>query len=207
MLDDVPGALWTREMIDAERVRADDDGCPVREGSPVQMRRVVIAVDPSGTAGAGSENEGDDVGIVAAGLGDDGRAYVLGDHSCNLSPEGWARRVAEVYSMHKADRIVAERNFGGAMVEAVLKAAADLPVTVVTASRGKVARAEPIAALYEQGRVSHVGSFAQLEDQCCSMTPSGYVGEGSPDRADALVWALTELMLGKGKRPGLGDVL
>ncbi len=207
MLDDVPGALWTREMIDAERVRADDDGFPVREGSPVQMRRVVIAVDPSGTAGAGSESEGDDVGIVAAGLGDDGRAYVLGDHSCNLSPEGWARRVAEVYSMHKADRIVAERNFGGAMVEAVLKAAADLPVTVVTASRGKVARAEPIAALYEQGRVSHVGSFAQLEDQCCSMTPSGYVGEGSPDRADALVWALTELMLGKGKRPGLGDVL
>ena len=132
-----------------------------------------------------------------AGMGEDGRASVLGDHTCQLSPEGWARRVAEVYSLHEADRVVAERNFGGAMVEAVLRAAApDLPVKVVTASRGKVARAEPIAALYEQGKVSHVGGFAALEDQCCSMTPSGYVGEGSPDRADALVWALTELALG-----------
>lgn len=183
MLDDVPGALWTREMFDAARVK-----------EPPRMKRVVIAVDPSGTTGTG---EGDDIGIVAAGLGEDGRGYVLGDHTCQLSPEGWARRVAEVYEFHEADRVVAERNFGGAMVEAVLRAAApNLPVKVVTASRGKVARAEPIAALYEQGRVSHVGAFAALEDQCCSMTPSGYVGEGSPDRADALVWALTELMLG-----------
>lgn len=197
MLDDVVGALWTREMFDAERVKADPLGGVFRNGAKVRLKRVVIAVDPSGTAGAASENVGDDVGIVAAGLGDDGRAYVLGDYSCNLSPEGWARRVSEVYSMHKADRVVAERNFGGAMVEAVLRAAQpDLPVKVVTASRGKVARAEPIAALYEQGRVSHVGGFANLEDQCCFMTPSGFVGEGSPDRADALVWALTELALG-----------
>lgn len=207
MLDDVPGALWTRAMFDDERVKPSDDGLPIRNGSKVQLRRVVISVDPSGTSGAGSDSEGDDVGIVAAGLGDDGRGYVLGDHSVNLSPEGWARRVADVYSLHAADRIVAERNFGGAMVEAVIRAAAPkLPVTVVTASRGKVARAEPIAALYEQGRISHLGAFPALEDQCCSMTPSGYVGEGSPDRADALVWALTELMLGKA-RPSLADVL
>lgn len=185
MLDDVPGALWTRDMIDAQRRR-----------DPPELQRIVISVDPSGTAGAGSENMGDDVGIVAAGLGIDGRGYVLDDHSCNLSPDGWGRRVREVYSLHRADRIIAERNFGGAMVEAVIKAQdKSLPVKVITASRGKVARAEPIAALYEQGRVSHVGSFAALEDQMCAMTPSGYVGEGSPDRADAMVWALTELML------------
>lgn len=185
MLDDVPGALWTRDMIDARRLKTAPD-----------LRRIVIAVDPSGTSGAGNEGVGDDIGIVAAGIGFDGRGYVLDDHSCNLSPDGWGRRVREVFSLHKADRIVAERNFGGAMVEAVIKAQdKSLPVKVVTASRGKVARAEPISALYEQERVSHVGGFAELEDQMCAMTPSGYVGEGSPDRADALVWALTELML------------
>lgn len=185
MLDDVPGALWTRDMIDGTRRK-----------EPPDLQRIVIAVDPSGTSGSGSDNQGDDIGIVAAGIGVDGRGYVLDDHSCNLSPDGWGRRVREVYTLHGADRIIAERNFGGAMVEAVIKAQdKSLPVKVVTASRGKVARAEPIAALYEQGRVSHVGSFADMEDQMCSMTPSGYVGEGSPDRADALVWALTELML------------
>lgn len=185
MLDDVVGALWTRDMIEATRIK-----------EPPAMRRVVIAVDPSGTSGNG---EGDDIGIVAAGVGIDGRAYVLGDYSCNLSPDGWARRVAEVYSMHNADRIVAERNFGGAMVEAVIRAAdKSLPVKMVTASRGKVARAEPVAAMYEQGRISHCGGFSALEDQMCAMTPGGYVGEGSPDRADALVWALTELMLDQG---------
>ena len=183
MLDDVQGALWSRDMLDSTRVK-----------DAPEMRRVVIAVDPSGTAGGG---EGDDIGIVAAGIGMDGRGYVLGDYSCNLSPEGWARRVAEVYSMHRADRVIAERNFGGAMVEAVIRASdGTLPVKMVTASRGKVARAEPIAALYEQGRIGHVGGFPPLEDQMCAMTPAGYVGEGSPDRADALVWALTELMLG-----------
>lgn len=188
MLDDVPGALWTREMLDETRVKVAPD-----------MQRIIIAVDPSGTSGAGSESVGDDIGIIAAGLGVDGRGYLLEDYSCNLSPDGWGRRVRDAYAAHKADRIIAERNFGGAMVEAVIKAQdKTLPVTVVTASRGKVARAEPIAALYEQKRVSHVGGFAALEDQLCAMTPSGFIGEGSPDRADALVWALTELMLGKG---------
>lgn len=184
MLDDVPGALWTRDMLDGTRLKETPD-----------CRRIVVAVDPSGTAG-GSEG-GDDIGIVIAGLGMDGRGYVLADWSCNLSPEGWGRRVREAYAHYKADRIIAERNFGGAMVEAVIQAVdKKLPVTLVTASRGKVARAEPIAALYEQGRISHVGGFPELEDQLCSMTPSGYMGDNSPDRADALVWALSELMLG-----------
>lgn len=185
MLDDVPGALWTRDMIDETRKKAAPD-----------LRRIVVSVDPSGTAGAGTEGQGDDVGIVVAGIGFDGRGYVLDDFSCNLSPDGWGRRVQEAYTSFKADRIIAERNFGGAMVEAVIKARdKSLPVSVVTASRGKIARAEPIAALYEQGKVSHIGGLADLEDQMCAMTPSGYVGDGSPDRADALVWALTELML------------
>lgn len=182
MLDDVPGALWTRAML---------DDCRVKEAPA--LRRVVIGVDPSGTSGGG---EGDDIGIVAAGVGIDGRAYVLGDYSCNLSPEGWARRVGYACATHQADRIVAERNFGGAMVEAVIRTVdTKLPVRLVTASRGKIVRAEPVAALYEQGRVSHVGAFPEMEDQLCGFTPSGYVGDNSPDRADALVWALTELML------------
>jgi predicted phage terminase large subunit-like protein len=180
LLEDVAGALWKTEDFETHRLR----------GAP-QLRRIVVAVDPSGTKGGG---EGDDIGIVVAGKGDDGRFYVLEDATCQLSPDGWARRVKTAYDRWDADRVVAERNFGGAMVESVLRTAArDLPVKMVTASRGKVARAEPIAALYEQSKVSHVGEFRELEDQLCAMTPGGYVGEGSPDRADALVWALSEL--------------
>ncbi len=181
LLEDVQGALWTAAMIDAHRLRAAPDG----------LRRIVVAVDPSGTAGGG---QGDDIGIVVAGTGDDGRFYVLEDASCNLSPDGWARRVVETFGKWNADRVVAEKNFGGAMVEAVLRTASkNLPITMVTASRGKIARAEPVAALYEQGKVSHCGTFHALEDQMCAMTGAGFVGEGSPDRADALVWALSAL--------------
>lgn len=184
LLEDVPGALWTAEMIDAHRLRAAPD-----------LKRIVVAVDPSGTKG---DDSGDDIGIVVAGLGMDGRSYVVEDATCQLSPDGWARRVADTYERWKADRVIAEKNFGGAMVEAVLRTAAkDLPVKLVTASRGKIVRAEPVAALYEQGKVTHCGVFNELENQLCAMTGGGYVGEGSPDRADALVWALTELMLGK----------
>ena len=180
---EVNGALWTLEGVDSHR----------SDASP-ELQRVVVAVDPSGTKGDG---RGDDIGIVVAGLGVDGRAYVLADRSCQMSPEGWGRRAVDAYREFNADRIVAERNFGGAMVETVIRIA-DRHVSYkeVTASRGKVVRAEPIAALYEQGKVSHVGSFPDLEDQMANMTAAGYVGEGSPDRADALVWALTELMLG-----------
>lgn len=189
-LDDLPGALWTRAMFEAKRVRA----------AP-QMQRVVVAVDPSGTAGM-SDN-GDDIGIVVAGKGIDGRGYVLADRTCKLSPDGWGRQAAIAYHEFKADRLVAERNFGGAMVEHVIRTVdRNVSYREVTASRGKVARAEPVAALYEQGRVSHVGGFSAMEDQMCQIGPDGYIGEGSPDRADALVWAITDLMLtGSDNRP------
>lgn len=193
MLDDLPGALWTRAMFDDNRVREAPD-----------LQRIVVAVDPSGTAGA--SDDGDSIGIVVAGKGVDGRGYVLADQSCKLSPDGWGRRAVNAYfggwsetpGRFKADRIVAERNFGGAMVEHVIRTV-DPKVSYkeVTASRGKVARAEPVAALYEQGRISHVGALPHVEDQCCLIGPDGFIGEGSPDRADALVWALTELMLGE----------
>ena len=189
ILDDVPGALWTRDGLD--RARRGADGQSLREAPALQ--RVVVAVDPSGTRGHG----GDSVGIIVAGKGLDGIAYVLADRTCSLSPHGWGRRAVEAYHAFKADRIVAERNFGGAMVEHVIRTTdPQAAYRDVVASRGKAVRAEPIAALYEQGRVKHIGSFPMLEDQMAAFTPDGYVGEGSPDRADALVWALTELMLG-----------
>jgi phage terminase large subunit-like protein len=187
VLDDVPGALWTRAMLDALRMGADD--------KVPQLQRVVVGVDPSGTSGD-SEGGNNEVGIVVAGKGVDGHAYVLADYTCDLSPEGWGRQVINAYKRHEADRVVAEINYGGAMVEAVLRSI-DRKVSYrsVTASRGKIVRAEPIAALYEQGKVHHVGGLAELEDQMCAFTSNGYVGEGSPDRGDALVWALTEVML------------
>jgi len=187
ILDDVPGALWTRAMLE----NAVTDSVP-------EMSRVVVAIDPSGTDGA--SDDGDSVGIVVIGRGIDGRGYVLEDLTCKLSPDGWARRACEAYHRWGADRLVAERNFGGAMVKSVIRTAdATVAYKEVTASRGKTARAEPIAALYEQGRVSHVRGLAELEDQMTLMTMSGYAGEGSPDRVDAMVWGLTEVMLGHQK--------
>jgi predicted phage terminase large subunit-like protein len=178
VLDDIPGALWTRDMI--------------RIGDIPDMARVVVAVDPSG---AGSAEDGSDaIGIVVAGKGMDGRFYVMEDATCHLGPSGWGRRAVGRYNAHKADRIVAEKNFGGAMVEHVIKTVdRNVPVKLVTASRGKAVRAEPIAALYEQGRVTHAKGLEALEDQMMQMTPTGYLGEGSPDRLDAMVWALSEL--------------
>ncbi len=189
---DVDNALWTLDQFDAERAGLMD-GAVVYNRLRVALRRVVVAVDPSGTAGNGV---GDGIGIVVAGLGTDGRFYVLEDASCHLSPEQWARRVVAAYHEHKADRIIGEANFGGAMVEAVIRIADPrVPYRAVHASRGKIVRAEPIAALYEKGKVSHAGTFPELEDQLANITSAGYVGEGSPDRADALVWALSELAL------------
>lgn len=185
LLDDVPGALWTRDMIDAAR---KDVVLP-------DMQRIVVAIDPSGTAG--ESDDGDSIGIVVAGKGVDGLGYILADRSCKLSPDGWGRRAVAAYHEFGADRIVAERNYGGAMVEHVIKTVdKNVAYTEVVASRGKVVRAEPIAALYEQGRVKHDGDLDLLEDQMCAMTGTGYLGDGSPDRVDAGVWALTELMLG-----------
>jgi predicted phage terminase large subunit-like protein len=179
ILDDVAGALWTRDTI--------------RTGPAPELARVVVAVDPSGASG---NEDGDSIGIVIAGRGMDGRFYVIEDATCDLGPAGWGRRAVERFHAHRADRIVAERNFGGAMVESVIRTAdRNVPVKLVTASRGKAVRAEPIAALYEQGRVTHARGLDALEDQMMQMTLTGYVGDGSPDRVDALVWALSELAL------------
>lgn len=192
VLDDVPGALWTRAMLDKAQARPSF--------VPPDFVRVVVAVDPSGTKGNG---QGDDIGIVAAAKGSDGRAYVLADRTASLSPAGWGRRVVETYDDFSADRVVAEVNYGGAMVEATIIGSAKdmdhpfLPYSPVHASRGKAVRAGPVAALYEQGRVTHLAGMPQLEDECCNFTSDGYVGGRSPNRADALVWALTELMLDK----------
>jgi phage terminase large subunit-like protein len=176
LLDDVDGALWTRAMLDDHRVRAAPE-----------LVRVVVAVDPAVTSG---ENA-DETGIVVAGRASTGHLYVLADRSCRLSPDGWARRSVDAFDEFKADRLVAEANNGGDMVEATLRTVRpSLSFVKVTASRGKRVRAEPIAALYEQGKVHHVGAFAQLEDQLCTFTPES---NGSPDRLDALVWALTHL--------------
>ena len=185
LIEEVEGALWTRLLVEACRVRH----------VPGMLTRVVVAVDPPASAG------GDACGIVVAGLGGDGRAYVIADASVEgMRPEGWARAVAAAAMVHGADRVVAEANNGGAMVESVLRAAEEkMPVKLVHASRGKSARAEPVAALYEAGRVAHRGAFPELEDQMCGLLAGGgYVGPGrSPDRADALVWAMSELMLAK----------
>lgn len=192
LIEDVEGALWSRDGIEAARV-----------GEAPAILRCVIGVDPPAGAGAVS----DACGIVAAGLGSDGRGYVLGDHSVQgLGPEGWARAVAAAAEAHGAERVIAEANNGGAMVESVLRAADQrLPVRLVHASRGKSARAEPVAALFEAGRARLAGVFPALEDELCGLLiGGGYEGPGrSPDRADAMVWALTELMLGAAQRPGV----
>lgn len=191
-LSEVPGALWSLSDREADdgRIMYGIDGKRVAELPP--FIRVVIGVDPSGSDGTG----GDSQGIIVAALGADQHGYILADKTCRLTPDGWAQVVAKAAAHYGADRVVAERNFGGAMVETVLRTAArTLPVKLVTASRGKVVRAEPVAALYEQGKVHHVGVFTELEEQMTMTSTSGYQGSDSPDRMDALVWALTELML------------
>lgn len=185
LVEDLPGALWTRSMIDAAREpRVVPD-----------FSRVVVAVDPSGARNI-SDTASAAIGIVVCARGTDGRGYVLADRSCKLSPGGWAKRAVAAYHEFGADRLVAERNFGGAMVEYVIKQAdPNVGFTEVVASRGKVQRAEPISIMYEGGKVSHVAQdMLELEDQCCQMATDGYMGEGSPDRVDALVWGLSELL-------------
>jgi phage terminase large subunit-like protein len=194
LLEDVEGALWTRALLEQ-----------AREHGPVpEAVRIVVAVDPP------ASTRGDECGIVVAALGDDGIARVLADCSVSgAAPAEWAERVADAAREWNADRVVAEANQGGAMVESVLRAADQaLPVKLVHASRGKVARAEPVAALYAAGRVRHVGVFARLEDQLCGLLVGGsYAGPGnSPDRADAAVWALTELLLGRQLRPSVRQI-
>lgn len=185
--DNSEHALWSFETIEAGRVTAAPEG----------LQRVVVAVDPSGTKGAEDERS-DHIGVVVVGLGLDGHAYVLEDASCKAPPHVWGNVVANCFSRHDADVVVAEINFGGAMVQHVVAEAASknslrIPYKEVRASRGKVVRAEPVAALYADGKVHHVGAFAALEDELTSFTTHGYMGDRSPDRADALIWALSEL--------------
>lgn len=182
LIDEVAGALWTRATFEAQRV-----------ATVPPLVRIVVGVDPP----AGTD--GDACGIVAAGLGRDGCGYVIEDASVSgATPEGWARAVGACATRVGADRVVAEANQGGAMVKSVLLAAqATLPVTLVHATRGKAARAEPVAALYELRRVWHARAFPALEDELAGLSiGGGYDGPGrSPDRADACIWALTALML------------
>lgn len=187
-LSEVPGSLWPIDRIDKSRV----------EKAPT-LGRIVVGLDPSGSDGTG----GDQQGIVVVGKGDrDGHAYVIEDGSVRLGPGGWASEAVRLFHKHEADCIVAEVNFGGAMVESTIRNVdKNVPVKLVHASRGKHVRAEPIAALYEQRRevppqMHHVGYFPELEDQMAAFTTEGYQGSGSPDRADAMIWAATELMLG-----------
>jgi phage terminase large subunit-like protein len=187
LLDDVPGALWTRGVIEAARAP-----------TAPPLTRVVVAIDPAAT----SSPQADETGIIVAGKDGQGQGWVLADMSGRYPPTVWAKTAIAAYRAHRADRVVAEINHGGEMVEATLRAIdPNVAYAAVRASRGKVTRAEPVAALYEQGRVHHVGSFPQLEDQMCDFVPTGYDDVGlrsagrSPDRVDALVWALTNLLL------------
>jgi phage terminase large subunit-like protein len=179
LIDDTPGALWERAVFEDSRVTVAPE-----------LARVAVAVDPAMTSGT----RADDTGIVVCARGIDGYGYVLEDATIHASPEKWAQRVVRAFNRWSADCVVAEVNNGGELVTQVLLAAqANLPIRTVHASRGKVTRAEPVSTLYEQGRVRHVGVFPALEDECCNWVPGM---AGSPDRLDALVWGLTELVLG-----------
>lgn len=186
ILEDVPGGLWTGAMIEA---------CHWRGGSLPDFARVVVAIDPSGSGG----DNADEVGISVCAKGVDGDYYVLADRSARLGPSAWAVRAVDAFREFSADRIVAETNYGGAMVEAIIRTIdRNIPYEAVVASRGKVVRAEPVAALYEQGRVWHIGDMPALEDQLLLMTGNGYAGGSSPDKVDALVWGITSLMADDG---------
>src|ERR1700757_321709 len=183
LLEDTPGALWSHAIIDA-----------ARQAAAPNLARIVVAIDPAASSG----EDADETGIIVVGRDNQGHGYVLADASGKHQPIEWAKIAIAAYRAHHADRIVAERNNGGAMVEATIRMVDNnLPVTTVWASHGKVARAEPVSALYEQGRVHHIGTFPQLEDQMCAFTTdfdrarAGY----SPDRVDALVWGLTDLLV------------
>ena len=198
ILEDVPGALWNRGVIEATRA-----------SRAPSLIRVVVAIDPAASSTAGA----DETGIIVAGKDEDGRGWVIADASGRYPPTEWAKTAISAYRAHRADRIVAEVNNGGDMVEATLRMIEpNASFAAVRASRGKVARAEPVAALYEQGRVRHLGVFPQLEDQMCTFTPEAHATSKSrsagysPDRVDALVWALTDLLVAPMPGEGIYEV-
>jgi hypothetical protein len=196
-VDETENALWTYDLIERGRVDPETQRLP-------DMLRIVVAIDPSG-AESKLDTARDMIGIMVCGLGSDGHGYVLEDLTRWDSPKGWARAAIGAYLKWRADCIVAEINFGGAMVKAVISAEDEnVPFKEVNASRGKVVRAEPVSALYGDPRnelkaikVHHAGRFLELESELCDFTDLGYIGEKSPNRADSLVWAITELMLGE----------
>lgn len=179
ILGDTPGALWSQKMVEDAHVKAAPD-----------LLRIIVAIDPAVT----SNKDSDETGIVVAGMGEDDRCYILEDLSGQYTPTEWARRAIGAYHTHKADRIIGEANNGGDLIEQVLRTLeGDISYDKVHASRGKVTRAEPVVALYEQHKIKHVGSLPKLEAQMT--TWAAKEGEKSPDRVDAMVWAVSELML------------
>lgn len=181
--EDAAGALWTAAGIDN-----------ARGPRPSRLRRIVVAVDPSGCSGP-EDYRSDEIGIVVAGLDADNVAWVLEDATMRGSPTQWGAKATQLYRKWGADKLVAEKNYGGAMVKAVIEATDKrVPVSLVNASRGKHVRAEPIATFTDEGRFKFAGDFPELEDQLCGFLSSGYIGAKSPDRADACIWAATELL-------------
>lgn len=186
-----PGALWTEELIDKWRVT---------DGEMPDLQRIAVAVDPSGSDDDDNA-ENDEIGIMVGGVGTDGVGYLLEDLTIKAGPKTWGKVATEAFDRHDADVIVGEKNFGGAMVGYVIDTQPKVegrkrPFKLVTASRGKAVRAEPISALHEQGKVRMVGNFAKLEDELCGFTDRGYTGSKSPNRADAFVWLFSELFPG-----------
>lgn len=185
LIEDIEGALWTRQMVESSRVST----CP-------DLAVCVVAVDPAAT----SKITSDDTGIIVVGLGADGDCYIIADRTCHLAPEGWGQRVARAYRQYDADRVIGEANNGGEMVEYVVKSVdSTIPFKSVHASRNKQTRAEPVSALFgappkRPSKVHLVGGFPELEDECCTWVPGD---EDSPDRLDAMVWGVTDLMLGQ----------
>lgn len=187
LLEDNPGALWTQGLIDRNRVRQ----------APA-LRRIIVAIDPS----VSSNESSDEAGIIGAGLGVDGHGYVLADLSGKMAALEWAQAACEWYDKNGCDRIVAEVNNGGDLVEATIRTVNPMvSYKAVHATRGKIIRAEPIGALYEQGKIHHVGNFPALEDQMTTYDPA--ISKKSPDRMDALVWAMTDLMLHQAAEPSV----
>jgi phage terminase large subunit-like protein len=186
IMDEAEGALWSRSWLDENRVQS----------APIDLHRIIVAIDPAVT----STEHSDETGIVVVGLGENDNIYVLADESGRYTPDGWARVAIGLYSRFQADLIVGEVNNGGDMVEYTLRTVdSTIPYKAVHASRGKRARAEPVAAMYEQGKGHHVGTFPDLEDQLCTWEPLS--NDPSPDRMDALVWASSELV--QSGRPNL----
>lgn len=196
--DGTPNALFDEAVIDKWRL-ADGEDLP-------SFVRVVVSVDPSGASDDEQNADNDEIGIVVEALGTDGRAYLLEDLTVKGGPSTWGRLAVEAYQRHRADIVVGESNFGGGMVKSTIQVAASaagvrVPFKMVTASRGKVQRAEPFSALYEDGKVRHVGLFPRLEDEMCAFSTGGYTGPRSPNRADAHIWALSELFPAMTKPP------